>query len=695
MEEVIPGLYELVITRTELINRTQAYFHTCPDHEEFRTADLFAPIKGSDGWWKFHGRTDNWVVMSNGLKMDPTETENAVCAHPKVTGALVAGSHRFRLCLLIELKPEAAATQNEEERKAILDELWPTIDKANRAAPRFGQIPKELILFTSSGKPFSRASKGTIQRRLSLADYEREIEELYAQAEDGLLTDGLPRLKSTSVSDLLPFLKGLYAETLEKRDIAADDDIFAKGMDSLLIFVLAARIKAGLRRHGIPEHVIGRVDNALLFNSTTISRLAYKLSTLLSERDNTSSERTNGHVDNADDVRGLLAKYEAKIPSIVKKKRRRGQTIVLTGSRGSLGSYILAAFLARDDVKKVYCLNRSAGAQADQMTSFKAKGLPDLQLDRVAFLQIDLAQPKLGLSEEEYTSLTTEATMIIHNAYPVNFLMPLQAFEPQIQGLVNLLRLAQDSLRDPAALFISSIAAAIPASHGSSSRAVVKESVLDIDEAGSLMQQGYGRSKFICEKLVERYVFSSGGKGAILRIGQVAGPLHGPGVWNPAEWAPSMVLSSKCLGAVPASIGAGAAVDWIPVDVLGRIVSELADDVAKRGAGAAVVYNVVNPKTTSWEDLLPAVKAVVPEVVPPGEWVAKLRASRDAGARNLDQNPGVKLVDFYAQTFLSSGGDRPAVTIEKQNLLWGRKTAGNLGPIKPGNLAKWRKGGGL
>ncbi|KAJ3567356.1 hypothetical protein NPX13_g6797 [Xylaria arbuscula] len=417
MEEVVPGLYELVITRTELINRTQAYFHTCPDREEFRTADLFAPIEGSDGWWKFHGRTDNWIVMSNGLKMDPTETENAVCAHPQVTGALVAGSHRFRLCLLIELKPETVA-DTEDERKTLLDELWPTIDKANRAAPRFGQIPKELVLFTSPGKPFSRASKGTIQRRLSIADYEKEIEELYAKAEDGLLTDGLPHLKSTSVSDLLPFLRGLYCETLEKKDIQVDDDIFAKGMDSLLIFVLAARIKAGLWRHGIPEHVIGRVDNALLFNSTTISRLACKLSTVLSGSENASHERANGQMDNANEVRGLLAKYEAKIPTIVRKKRRRGQTIVLTGSRGSLGSYILAAFLARDDVKKVYCLSRSPSAQADQITSFQARGLPDLQsqLDRVVFLQTDLAQPKLGLSEEEYAKLTTEATTIIHNA---------------------------------------------------------------------------------------------------------------------------------------------------------------------------------------------------------------------------------------------------------------------------------------
>ncbi|GAW14253.1 hypothetical protein ANO14919_036530 [Xylariales sp. No.14919] len=685
MEEVIPGLYELVFTRTDAINLSQAYFHTCPHLEEFRTADLFAPIEGSDGWWTFHGRADNWIVMSNGLKMDPTHTENAVSAHPSVTGALVAGSHRFRLCLLIELKPEWTP-KSDKERQNILDELWPTINEANKASPRFGQVPRELVTFTSLDKPFSRASKGTIQRRLSIAAYEKEIDTLYARVEEGLLTNGLPPLQSTSPDGLLPFLQFLYSETLENHEIAAEDDLFSKGLDSLLIFMLVARIKAGLRKHGIPEEVLGRVDNTLLFTSTTLLSLAQKLSLVLSGPEGAVQLERR---DNADDVRDLLAKYEAKLPTILRGERRKALTVVLTGSRGSLGSYILAALLAREDVKKVYCLNRSSSGQADQIASFKAKGLPELQPERVKFLQTNLAEPNLGLSEEEYAGLTTDVTAIIHNAYPVNFLMPVQSFEPQIQGLLNLLKLAQDSARDPAVLFISSVAAAITVS---GSRGVVKEAVLDVEDAGSLLPQGYGRSKFVCEKLVEKYVSSSGGKGAILRVGQVAGPLEGTGVWNVWEWAPSMFLSSKFLGVAPESIGS-ATMEWIPVDVLGQIVGELMDDVVQREAGATIVYNVVNPRAASWDELLPAVKQVVPETVPAAEWVERLEASQDAGSHVLDQNPGLKLLDFYKQTFLGSDGQ--ALVIEKQNLLWGSDAARNLLPVKPQNLTKWMKGWGL
>ncbi|KAJ8128356.1 hypothetical protein O1611_g5279 [Lasiodiplodia mahajangana] len=303
MDEVVPGLYELVITRTDLVNRTQAYFHTCPHLEEFRTSDLFEPIEGSDGWWKFSGRTDNWITMSNGLKMDPTDMENTISAHPDVKGALIAGSHRIRLCLLIELRPEIEL-KSEAERQQKLDELWPKIDEANKAAPKFGRVPKELIIFTTLEKPFMRAGKGTIQRRLSIDAYEAEIEDLYAKAEEGLLTSDLPPLRSTSADDLSSFLTALYSDTLDNNNIAVDGDLFAQGLDSLLIFSLVARIKAGLRKHGIAEEVLGRVNNALLF-TPTISKLAQRLSSVLSEPSSAGQSKSNG--DNVEELRDILA----------------------------------------------------------------------------------------------------------------------------------------------------------------------------------------------------------------------------------------------------------------------------------------------------------------------------------------------------------------------------------------------------
>ena len=59
---------------------------------------------------------------------------------------------------------------------------------------------------------------------------------------------------------------------------------------------------------------------------------------------------------------------------------------------------------------------------------------------------------------------------------------------------------------------------------------------------------------------------------AILGTDQIAGPLGGNGVWNRNEWLPSIVTSSKHLGALPGTLGTFEAVDWIPVDVLALIM---------------------------------------------------------------------------------------------------------------------------
>ncbi|RWA07813.1 hypothetical protein EKO27_g7291 [Xylaria grammica] len=220
----------------ELVNRTYTFFHTDPHLGlEFRTSDLFSPLEnGSEsgsGWWVYRGRADNWIAMSNGLKMDPTETETAVASHPDVAGVLMAGSHRLRPCLLVEL------AQKEE----------------------LGEGPGGYTLRGSPretpDKPFLRASKGTVQRRLTIEAYETEIDELYANVEEGLLIGSLTLPSSLIYRDLVPFLERLCTETLldddgKDRTISVDDDLVTLGLDSLSSFVLLARLKAALRKYG-------------------------------------------------------------------------------------------------------------------------------------------------------------------------------------------------------------------------------------------------------------------------------------------------------------------------------------------------------------------------------------------------------------------------------------------------------------
>ncbi|KAI1488349.1 hypothetical protein F5X96DRAFT_646066 [Biscogniauxia mediterranea] len=693
MEEVSPGIYELVYPRTELINRTHAFFHTNPDLEvEFRTSDLFSPVKGKEGYWEYKGRKDNWIAMSNGLKMDPTEMESTISAHPDVSGALVAGSHRFRLCLLIELKAKSAAPE--------LNTIWPTIEAANKKVTKFGRVPKELVIFAPAGKPFSRASKGTVQRIQTVHAFEEEINKRYEDVEEGLLTSGIALPSSTEAQELMPFLTELCSETLledtDNSNISVDDNLLAFGLDSLSAFVLIARLKAALRAYGVEPEKVQRVDSRLIYSATTIRQLAVNLSGMLSE-----IETSNGSVEHRinDLMVELLEKYNAEIQKLPRgisaqtREKSNIKTCILTGSSGSLGSYILSSLLSRGDVKKVFCLNRKTDAQA-QSTSFKIRGLPELSVDdgRVVFLQVKPTEPKLELSDDTYDSLVQETTSIIHNAYPVNFLLSLESMEPQFEFLLNLLRLAAKGPKNPGVLFVSSIAAASSTAFNGS-QIKIPEKVLDLDQAKNLLPQGYARSKYICERLVANYASQLGRLATVLRVGQVCGPLSGGGTWNASEWIPSLVQSSKFLGAVPESLG-GQEVNWVPVDKLGDITAQIVCAAAPRSGdlAALTVYNVVNPSTTSWAELLPGLKGAGPlEVVSAAEWVDRLEKS-DKGHHVIHMNPAAKLVDFYKEALLDSS---PVAKFEVSNLLGASEIAASMQPITADNMAKWLRGWGL
>ena len=54
----------------------------------------------------------------------------------------------------------------------------PHIEEANKLAPTFARIFKEMIIVTDPAKPMARAGKGTVQRKGVLAAYADEIERL-------------------------------------------------------------------------------------------------------------------------------------------------------------------------------------------------------------------------------------------------------------------------------------------------------------------------------------------------------------------------------------------------------------------------------------------------------------------------------------------------------------------------------------
>ena len=52
------------------------------------------------------------------------------------------------------------------------------VEEANKDAPNFSRIFKEMILVTSTDKPMLRAGKGTVTKKATIKLYESEIDAL-------------------------------------------------------------------------------------------------------------------------------------------------------------------------------------------------------------------------------------------------------------------------------------------------------------------------------------------------------------------------------------------------------------------------------------------------------------------------------------------------------------------------------------
>ena len=87
--------------------------------------------------------------------------------------------------------------------------------------------------------------------------------------------------------------------------------------------------------------------------------------------------------------------------------------LILIGSTGSLGSYLLDSLLASPRVSKIMCLNRGSHGESKQKEGNAARGLITEWGEKVQFFQTDLSKSNLGLNESDYESLLKEASFII------------------------------------------------------------------------------------------------------------------------------------------------------------------------------------------------------------------------------------------------------------------------------------------
>lgn len=281
------------------------------------------------------------------------------------------------------------------------------------------------------------------------------------------------------------------------------------------------------------------------------------------------------------------------------------------------------------------------------LQSLKERGitLESSSEHKIVVLSTDFGQPDLGLSKEMMEQLKTEVSLILHLAWPVNFSIRLQSFEPHLAGLRTLLTLSLDVYRsEPAHFFFAS---SISTAENTPPPALIADA--PVDDFSHALDMGYAQSKLVGEHMVLNAA-RSGARSYVLRIGQIVGDLQS-GLWNDNEYVPSMIRSALSMKALPAL---NENCSWIPVDTLATAILEVSRTLQSAPKPCAidstnppVVYNMCNPHLFSWDQLLEEVRKAGLEFerVPYGDWMQLLRNSASNG--DEAQNPAVKLLDHF------------------------------------------------
>ncbi|KAM0262799.1 hypothetical protein ACHAQJ_001593 [Trichoderma viride] len=674
-------IYEMFIVRKDPKEALrQPLFYTFPEKTEWSTGDMYKKHPTKPNHWLYYGRTDNVIVFSTGEKLNPVTIEAAVVGHPAIRGALVVGQQRLQPALILEprepLRDEAAA-------EALIESMWPIVEEVNKATVAHGRIARDMIVLADPAIPFSLSGKGSLQRMATVRMYKDFIDGLYAQQDEGIVMSDEASLDTTSPETIAQSILDIVKSRFQKPVADIEADLFSTGMDSMQVITLSKILRSALESTGVKVDKDTVAARVIYANSTIKGLAEYLFSTVITGNNGEDAATKEINV-----LAKIISKYTADLPPPNTSQPNPlddGQTIIVTGTTGSLGAYMLDLLIKNPRVAKILAFNRGQDGGSSRQPAYNADRGLSTDFSKVEFLGVDLSKPHFGLRPERYDDILATADRVIHNAWPVNFNISVSSFEPYIFGVRQLVDFSNKAAKRVPIIYISSISTV--------GAWTLPEPIPErrLDDL-TLPVMGYGQSKFAASSILDAAVEQSGILAAVIRVGQIAGPRTRKGVWNPQEFIPSLIASSAHLGVLPSRPGSTDVVDWTPVEDIAGLVLDVAGITKKIDPSAISGYfHGVNPSVISWAELAEVLKNYyserVKDIVPINEWIKVLDASAiNATAEDAEKNPAIKLIDAYKG--LASGGGYYSGWDMKRTVAHSQSMR-NLGPIDGALMRNW------
>jgi amino acid adenylation domain-containing protein/thioester reductase-like protein len=437
---------------------------------------------------------------------------------------------------------------------------------------------------------------------------------------------------------------------LDGGEVQPEDNFFDLGGHSLAAAQLSSRVEEGFGVH---------VSMPLFMEDPTLGGLCERIEAL--QRDG-----TDGQTRPSEDLRAEAVLDPDIVPQSSTDEAlslRGASNIFLTGATGFLGAFLLDGLLSGTEAR-VHCLVRPRG-DADGMdaieTNLRRYDLwrPE-RADRIVPVPGDLGEPLFGMDDGDFDALAREVDLVIHAGAVVNLVYPYSSLKAaNVGGTREVLRLACRHGAKP--VHHVSTNGIFPPGMG------LCEEDADLDVLAESREDGYGRSKWVAERLV-REAAARGLPVCVYRPGNVSGHSES-GTSNQRDLLGAVIVESLRLGCAPEVD------DWrmemTPVDFVAAAILHLASDSEAFGG----TYHLANPDPPPAEELFDRLEELgYPlERLPYDEWLERkdaappeegspgeiLRGAAPAAEEFWDGNT---YVDRNARRALRNGGPgRPAI----------------------------------
>lgn len=674
--------FELVVLADESTRGAAPVYHNLPGESPFFTKDLFTKHPTKQNLYRFYGRRDDILVLSNGEKVSPIPLEQHVQGSPDLKGVLLIGNGKTQTALVVEPREFLDSITSAK----LIEDLSSLIEEANTYIPGPGRVTRGMVICASPDKSFVRTAKGTIVRKLTEDLFEEEISKLYSNLDSNAITVGL-KGKSKTVYEpaaVIEFLRQILAASFPPAaTFGVEEEFFAHGLDSIQTLRIVANLKRNLG--GLTSQSAAWISPRIIFRHPTLKELSELLAAFLNDGAVPAGDSDTTRAATVDDA---VARHVKNLHSnrvsqpAAASSLNTNAAVAIVGSTGYVGSHLVATLLKSSAVSRIYCLNRSDDACTRQKeTLCKQHLVPEETLAKLTYFKITLGSPRLGLTVEQYQTISDDAQVIVYNSWRLDFGLAIRSFEPFLHATRALVELSAASRHSMRVVLVSSVS-----SVGSLAAlgAVVPEAL--VDDPLAAMDTGYAQSKLAAERILAAAQRECGVPVSVVRVGQVGGPSSGGGggAWPDQPWISAIIKTSKAMGCFPGGL---APIDWVPVDTVAGVLASVALQPEKK-LDAPQFFNVVS-ESRPWSMLLdvlrgPGSSAGSFDVVSLPEWVDKLRALTSPGAApDVARLPALRLVDFYEM--IGEGSDSSAYATAHTRTACGTE----LAPVGRDLLASW------